>query len=51
MFLEIDIEHSVLVPVIAEVVVSLLLVSGGYFLGKYRERQKEKGKNLDEYDF
>lgn len=51
MFLEINIEHSILVPVITEVVVSLLLVAGGYFLGKYRERQKEKGKNLDEYDF
>jgi predicted transcriptional regulator YheO len=51
MLLEINIEHSILVPVIAEVVVSLLLVTGGYFFGKYRERQKEKGKNLDEYDF
>ncbi|MCG2611988.1 PAS domain-containing protein [Flavobacterium sp. SM15] len=51
MFLEINIEHSVLVPVLSEVIVSLLLVSGGYFLGKYRERRKEKGKNLDEYDF
>jgi len=51
MLLEINVEHSILVPVITEVVVSLLLVAGGYFFGKYRERQKEKGKNLDEYDF
>ncbi|HEU4790018.1 MAG TPA: PAS domain-containing protein [Flavobacterium sp.] len=51
MLLEINIEHSVLVPVLSEVIVSLLLVIGGYFLGKYRERWKEKGKNLDEYDF
>ncbi|RTY86313.1 PAS domain-containing protein [Flavobacterium sp. GT3R68] len=51
MYLEFNIEHSILVPVITEVMVSLLLVLGGYFYGKYRERQKEKGKNLDEYDF
>ncbi len=46
-----EIEHSIVVPVITEVVVSLLLFAGGYFIGKYRERLKERGKNLDEYDF
>jgi predicted transcriptional regulator YheO len=51
MLLELDIEHSILVPVLAEVVVSLLLFAGGYFLGKYRERSRAHGKNLDEYDF
>lgn len=51
MLLEINTEHSVIVPVLTEVIVSLLLVAGGYFVGKYREKQREKGKNLDEYDF
>lgn len=51
MLLEINLEHSILVPVLSEVVVSLLLFAGGYFIGKYREKLKEKGKNLDEYDF
>lgn len=52
MFLETNIEHSILVPVIVEVTVSLLLVFGGYFWGKYREKRRTaKGKNLDEYDF
>lgn len=51
MFLKIDVEHSVLVPVISEVVVSLLLFAGGYFIGKYREKARLRGKDLDEYDF
>ncbi len=46
-----EIEHSILVPVLSEVVVSLLLFAGGYFIGKYREKLKSRGKNLDEYDF
>ncbi len=51
MLLEINLEHSVLVPVLSEVVVSLILFAGGYFIGKYREKLKERGKNLEEYDF
>ena len=51
MLLQSTLEHSILVPVITEVVVSLLLFAGGYFIGKYREKLKERGKNLDEYDF
>jgi predicted transcriptional regulator YheO len=46
-----NIEHSVLVPVLSEVVVSLLLFAGGYFIGKYREKRRQRGKDLDEYDF
>jgi len=51
MLIQLNLEHSILVPVISEVVVSLLLFAGGYFIGKYREKLKEQGKNLDEYDF
>lgn len=51
MLLEFSYEHSILVPVISEVVVSLLLFAGGYFIGKYREKAKARGKNLEEYDF
>lgn len=51
MLLQINLEHSILVPVLSEVVVSLILFAGGYFIGKYREKLKERGKNLDEYDF
>ncbi len=51
MILEINMEHSIIVPVLSEVVVSLFLFAGGYFIGKYREKKRERGKNLDEYDF
>ena len=38
--------------IIAEIVTSIILLSGGYFVGKFREKRKlRKGKNLDEYDF
>jgi predicted transcriptional regulator YheO len=46
-----NLEHSVLVPVLSEVIVSLLLFAGGYFIGKYREKARQRGKDLDEYDF
>jgi predicted transcriptional regulator YheO len=51
MMLEFNMEHSIAVPVISEVVVSLLLFAGGYFIGKFREKRSKRGKNLDEYDF
>ncbi len=51
MILEFNMEHSIVVPVVSEVVVSLLLFAGGFFIGKYREKKRERGKNLDEYDF
>lgn len=44
-------DHSIIVPVLTEVIVSLLLFAGGFAIGKYRERKKLKGRNLDEYDF
>jgi predicted transcriptional regulator YheO len=46
-----SIQESIVVPIAAEVIVSLLLFAGGYFIGKYREKKKRRGKNLDEYDF
>jgi predicted transcriptional regulator YheO len=36
---------------IVEITVSLVLVLGGYLVGKYRERKIAKGRGLDEYDF
>ena len=44
-------DHSIVVPVLTEVLVSLILFAGGFAIGKYRERKQLKGKNLDEYDF
>jgi predicted transcriptional regulator YheO len=43
--------HSIIVPVLVEVIVSLLLFMGGYAIGKYREKKRLQGKNLEEYDF
>ena len=43
--------HSIIVPVLVEVIVSLLLFIGGYAIGKYREKKRLQGKNLEEYDF
>lgn len=51
MILLFEISESIAVPVAAEVIVSLILFAGGYFIGKYREKKKARGKNLDEYDF
>jgi predicted transcriptional regulator YheO len=51
MILLLDISDSIVVPVAAEVVVSLILFAGGFLIGKYREKKKAHGKNLDEYDF
>src|SRR5436190_1570797 len=43
--------HSIIIPVLSEVIVSLLLFAGGFLIGRYREKRKARGKNLDEYDF
>jgi hypothetical protein len=43
--------ESIIVPVITEVIVSLIIFIGGYFIGKYKERKNLRGKNLEEYDF
>jgi len=44
-------DHSIIVPILSEVTVSLILFVGGYLIGKYRERKSLMGKNLEEYDF
>jgi len=46
-----EITEPLVVAVTTEVVVSLLIFAGGYFIGKYREKKQAHGKNLDEYDF
>lgn len=39
------------VRVLTEVVFSLVILMGGYLIGKYKERKMHRGKNLEEYDF
>lgn len=46
-----NLSESIAVPVLAETTVSLILFAGGFFVGKYREKKRAKGKNLEEYDF
>lgn len=47
-----DFMHGSFVYIVAEVVTSLLLFIGGFFIGKIREKQRQsKGKNLEDYDF
>src|ERR1700691_1727804 len=37
--------------VLAEALVSVLLLGLGFFVGKYRERRQRRGRDLTEYDF
>src|SRR5258705_2310478 len=47
-----DFFQGSLIHIIAEVVTTIVLVIGGFFLGKLREKRRlSKGKNLEEYDF
>jgi predicted transcriptional regulator YheO len=39
------------INIIASIVVSLLFLGAGFFWGKYKERRRKFGRNLDEYDF
>src|SRR5438094_2469900 len=39
------------INVIASIIVSLLFLAAGFVWGKYKERQRKFGRNLDEYDF
>jgi len=45
--------HSsdITVNVIASIIASLILLTAGFFWGKYKERRRKFGRNLDEYDF
>lgn len=40
-----------LVELAINVLASVILIAGGYFGGMYRERQAQRGKNLEDYDF
>ena len=44
-------ESELSINIIASVVVSLLFLVTGFFWGKYKERRRKFGRNLDEYDF
>ena len=39
------------INVIASIIVSLLFLAAGFFWGKYKERRRKFGRNLEEYDF
>jgi len=39
------------INVIASIIVSLLFLSAGFVWGKYKERRRKFGRNLEEYDF
>ena len=39
------------INVIASIIVSLIFLAAGFLLGKYKERHRKFGRNLDEYDF
>jgi predicted transcriptional regulator YheO len=39
------------INVIASIIVSLLILVTGFFWGKYKERRRKFGRNLEEYDF
>ncbi|HSM94493.1 MAG TPA: PAS domain-containing protein [Rhizomicrobium sp.] len=42
---------GVLNSVFSDVAASLVLVAGGFLVGRYRERRRMKGRDLTEYDF
>lgn len=45
------IESPWLVNILSGLIVSLILFSFGYLIGKRREKNRLKGKNIEEYDF
>src|SRR3954464_393905 len=44
-------QSELTINVVASIIVSLLFLALGFLWGKYKERQRKFGKNLDEYDF
>jgi predicted transcriptional regulator YheO len=42
---------DITVNVIASIIASAILLSAGFVWGKYKERQRKFGRNLEEYDF
>ena len=39
------------INIVASIVVSLLFLAAGFAWGKYKERRRKFGRNLEEYDF
>src|SRR5256886_14726978 len=39
------------INVIASIIVSLVFLAAGFIWGKYKERRRRFGRNLEEYDF
>src|ERR1700751_1949602 len=44
-------QSELTINVVASIIVSLLFLALGYLWGKYKERRRKFGRNLDEYDF
>src|ERR1700747_3047389 len=44
-------QSELTINVVASIIVSLLFLALGFLWGKYKERRRKFGKNLDEYDF
>lgn len=43
--------NDITVNVVASIIASAILFAGGFLWGKYKERRRKFGRNLDEYDF
>ena len=50
-FLAAGLGSDITINVIASVIASAILLGLGFLFGKYRERRRKFGRNLDEYDF
>ena len=44
-------QSELTINVVASIIASLLFLALGFLWGKYKERRRKFGKNLDEYDF
>src|SRR5881409_4204022 len=44
-------QNELSINIVASIVVSLLFLAAGFAWGKYKERRRKFGRNLDEYDF
>ncbi len=43
--------NDITINILASVIASILLLGAGFLWGKYKERRRKFGRNLDEYDF
>src|SRR5438094_8022347 len=44
-------QSELTINVVASIIVSLLFLAAGFLWGKYKERRRKFGRNLEEYDF